>query len=80
MSKGPQAGQSGCRWGDSLDSEALDLGGRVEGDPNKALSSPFTGALQPGLFRGLWGRAGGRKGKLFGSRSWLDVGTNPRTA
>lgn len=50
-SKSPWAGQSGCQWGDSPDINGLDLGGRVEGDPFKALSSLFTGALGPGASR-----------------------------
>lgn len=53
--RSPRAGSYGCGRGDILDSEALHRGGGAEGDPNKTLSSPFPGALNPGMSRSLWG-------------------------
>ena len=65
-----QRSQHGSVWlpgGDSLDGEALDLGGGVEGQSNKALSFLFTGAFRQGC-------PGAHGGRLEGGRgNWEQV-------
>lgn len=54
-SRGPRAGQSGCREGESLDSEALILG--VVGwraTQTRHCPHHFTRAFRPGVSRSPW--------------------------